>query len=426
MEYLSRLLKEVCTGPRFSYHSLCRGLKLTHLMFADDLLLFCKGNIASVFTIFEVFSSFTKASGLQISNEKSDIIFNGISTDVERDILMNTGFKKGSLPFKYLGVNISHKRLSKAQIFILPAGVMDKIQALCRNFLWEGIDDYSKAPLVSWKTVCRSKETGGLGVIDSKVWNIAAVGKLVWWIVSKKDHLWILWIDNIYMKGKHWKEYSPSNSSSWAWRKVCEVKTRFRDAYVDDKWLGKDGEYSIKDGYNWLIQDQNSRVSWYHVVWNRFNTTSHCFNSWLIQQNRLLTLDRLTKMGIPNQGNCFMCAVHQEDHDHLFAKCIYSRHCYGRLFDWLQIRMPGNPSPGGMLKLRKYSGFIRKLLSALMVATQYQIWYARNTSRVNHYVIHPGEIIRTVRQGCHLKLLSCTKEGIKQEDIIWCRQRGLL
>ncbi|XP_074290286.1 uncharacterized protein LOC141617016 [Silene latifolia] len=410
----------------------------------------------------------SNASGLQISNEKSDIIFNGIPTDVERDILMNSGFKKVSLPFKYLGVNISHKRLSKvdcnslvekmvtrirgwnkrrisysgrltlvkfvlatlhnywAQIFILPAGVMDKIQALCRNFLWEGTDDYSKAPLVSWKTVCRSKETGGLGVFDSKIWNIAAMGKLVWWIVSKKDHLWILWIDKIYIKSKHWKDYSPSNSSSWAWRKVCEVKTRLRDAFVDDKWLGKDGEYSIKDGYNWLIQEQNSRVSWYHVVWNRFNISSHCFNSWLIHQNRLLTLDRLTKMGIANQGTCFMCDVYQEDHDHLFAKCIYSRHCYGRLFDWLQIRMPGNLSPGGMLKLRNYSGFIRKLLSALMVATQYQIWYARNTSRVNQYVIHPGEIIRTVRQGCHLKLISCTKEGIKQEDIIWCRQRGLL
>ncbi|XP_074316286.1 uncharacterized protein LOC141652637 [Silene latifolia] len=40
MEYLSRLLQVACEYQGFKYHPLCKCLKLSHLMFADDLLLF--------------------------------------------------------------------------------------------------------------------------------------------------------------------------------------------------------------------------------------------------------------------------------------------------------------------------------------------------------------------------------------------------
>ncbi|XP_074293063.1 uncharacterized protein LOC141619968 [Silene latifolia] len=43
MEYLSRLIKFATDRWPFQYHPLCKNLKLTHLMFADDLLLFRKG-----------------------------------------------------------------------------------------------------------------------------------------------------------------------------------------------------------------------------------------------------------------------------------------------------------------------------------------------------------------------------------------------
>ncbi|XP_074290914.1 uncharacterized protein LOC141617642 [Silene latifolia] len=62
---------------------------------------------------------FSEASGLSISNEKSDIILNGIKPECENDIITHTGFKKGKLPFKYLGVQISHKRLTKLDCNIL-------------------------------------------------------------------------------------------------------------------------------------------------------------------------------------------------------------------------------------------------------------------------------------------------------------------
>ncbi|XP_074293421.1 uncharacterized protein LOC141620453 [Silene latifolia] len=433
MEYLSRLLEKVCIGPHFSYHSLCRGLKLTHLMFADDLLLFCKGNIPSVCTFMEFFSCFDGASGLQISNEKSDIILNGLQPDIEAEILAYTGFKKWTLPFKYLGVQISHKRLTKIDCNVLVdrmikriRGVMDRIQALCRNFLWEGNDTYSKAPLVAWKTICKNKDHGGLGLIDSRVWNIAAVGKLVWWIVSKKDHMCIKWIDKIYMKGKELHDYNPSNSSSWAWRKICEVKNIFKEAYIDNKWLGKDGEYSISAGYDWLMQDPGVKVPWSTIVWNRFNVHKHSFIAWLIKHERLLTPDRLLKMGIVMQTNCYLCGEDIEDHEHLFVKCRYINQCYSKLLEWLNISLEGEVSAERMLKLRKCSGFVRLVLCAMVTAIQYQVWTVRNLCRHEQYVINPSKLVANVQRDCRLKLMQCQVETLKQGDVVWCKQRGLL
>ena len=46
MEYLSRCLGELKEDHDFNFHPKCEGIKLTHLMFADDLLLFARLIIA--------------------------------------------------------------------------------------------------------------------------------------------------------------------------------------------------------------------------------------------------------------------------------------------------------------------------------------------------------------------------------------------
>lgn len=42
MEYLKRSLKKMSELSDFRYHPMCKGTKLTHLIFADDLMDFCK------------------------------------------------------------------------------------------------------------------------------------------------------------------------------------------------------------------------------------------------------------------------------------------------------------------------------------------------------------------------------------------------
>ncbi|XP_074282927.1 uncharacterized protein LOC141607475 [Silene latifolia] len=87
MEYLSRILHVISNQDDFRFHPLCRPLKLNHLLFADDLLLFSKGTASSIMWMLRAFSTFSKASGLCFNREKSDIYFNGVPSHVMADII---------------------------------------------------------------------------------------------------------------------------------------------------------------------------------------------------------------------------------------------------------------------------------------------------------------------------------------------------
>lgn len=62
MEYLTRILNKVADMRDFGYHTKCRGLKLNHLCFVDDILLFCKGNYQLVMLLLRGMQSFSNAS----------------------------------------------------------------------------------------------------------------------------------------------------------------------------------------------------------------------------------------------------------------------------------------------------------------------------------------------------------------------------
>lgn len=48
MEYLSRMFTRLQEHPEFSYHPKCGKVKLTHICFADDLMVFCRGDVRAI------------------------------------------------------------------------------------------------------------------------------------------------------------------------------------------------------------------------------------------------------------------------------------------------------------------------------------------------------------------------------------------
>lgn len=78
MEYLSRLLKGLSDVKEFHHHPRCAKLGITHLCFANDLLLFARGDLSYVTVLNRCFTQFSKASGLQANLRKS-LVFLGAS-----------------------------------------------------------------------------------------------------------------------------------------------------------------------------------------------------------------------------------------------------------------------------------------------------------------------------------------------------------
>ncbi|XP_074305781.1 uncharacterized protein LOC141641002 [Silene latifolia] len=347
MEYLSRILAEVTSTMEFSFHPLCRPLSLTHLCFADDLLMFCRGDRGSITVLLRAFATFSKASGLVMNCEKSDIYFNGVRAEEVHYILNISGFREGSLPFR--------------------------IERICRNYLWGGSEQFHKIPNVAWEKICCDKKYGGLGIVHCRKWNMAMMGKFVWWLVSKADHMWIKWVNHIYIKGQEWLSYIPPVQSSWSWRMICKTKEILKDGFYAGEWTEHHG-YSVAHGYHWL-QGPKDKVSWCPLIWNKLNLPKHSFIGWLAVQHRLLTKDRLMQFGIITDGLCDLCMAHPETHQHWRCRSLMKKH----------------------------------IVFAAILAMIYHIWQTRNFCRFDLLVPKPEVLIARVK----------TDVQLRGKNIIW-------
>ncbi|XP_074270200.1 uncharacterized protein LOC141593145 [Silene latifolia] len=315
----------------------------------------------------KAFALFSRATGLVMNTGKSSLYCNGVDNLVLRDLEFISGMKRGHVPFTYLGVTVSPKRLSVmgcnslvdnvvdrirglgsrklsyagrtiliqcvlctlhsywARIFILPKTVISKIKAICSSYLWHGNDSKENHALVSWENACKPIRQGGLGFKNLHLWNVAAVGKYVWWVAQKADHLWVRWVHAIYIKNGNWMDYEPGSGSSWAWRKICQVKHLMKPYLLSITDLK---HYTIKAGYQWLKPDVNL-VSWYPWMLNKWLIPRQSFIIWLISHQKLLTQVRLVRMQIISENNCFLCGMQEENLNHLFLDCPFSRKCSG-------------------------------------------------------------------------------------------------
>lgn len=70
MEYLHRVLQKLKHIPNFNFHSKCEKLSIINLSFADDLLMFARGDIKSISLVMEAFEGFSKSNGLSVNPNK--------------------------------------------------------------------------------------------------------------------------------------------------------------------------------------------------------------------------------------------------------------------------------------------------------------------------------------------------------------------
>ncbi|XP_021853707.1 uncharacterized protein [Spinacia oleracea] len=439
MEYLSRILNRVSAMPQFQFHPRCKGIGLTHLCFADDLIICSRGDYHSIYLLLQAFKLFSYSSGLKANQQKSSIYCHGMQeADIQR-VVDVSGFSRSILPFRYLGVPICSKKISVAQcahlvdkmitkikvwssrnlsyttrmqlvnsvllslhmywaqIYVLLKSVLQDIVKICRAFLWSGHAFSHKPSKIAWDKVCNDKQNGGLGFRDVQIWNTAFMGKYVWALVKKQDNVWIRWINSVYLKDGDWWEYQ---AGSFA---------KFENM----------PQYSVKQVYEKLVGNK-PRVHWDKMVWNRLNVPKHRFICWLAVRSRLQTTDNLAKIGISQSAKCLICGLDDETHQHLFFQCQYSRQIIIAVHQWVGFSINGN-----LVQLLRKAGqsrasrFRKQVYFAAIGAAVYLIWKCRNTSFWDSTLPTVSHSVKTLKQMVKSRIQVVFPKHVSKRDSDW-------
>ena len=91
-----------------------RGPKLSHLCFADDLILFAKASMEQVQVVKGILDLFCASSGQKVNNQKSCVFFSkNVSLARKQDLSNALGMRLTSDLGKYLGIPLFHERCNK-------------------------------------------------------------------------------------------------------------------------------------------------------------------------------------------------------------------------------------------------------------------------------------------------------------------------
>ncbi|XP_010430851.1 PREDICTED: uncharacterized protein LOC104715105 [Camelina sativa] len=290
MNVLSCKLDKAAQEKVFSFHPNCKHLQLTHLCFADDLMVFVDGDKTSIQGALRVFDDFAIHTELNISLEKSILYMAGVSTDQKREILQQLPFALGSLPVRYLGLPLLPKHMSSSDYlpllenirskinswtartlsfagrlqllrsvifsitnfwisaYRLPKACIHEIDQLCSAFLWSSPTLNAKKIKLTWTEVCLPKSEGGLGLRSLCEANNVSVLKLIWRIISAKGSLWVNWIHRYLIRsGSFWSEKDNTVSGSWIWKKLLKYKDLAKQFHRIEVYNGESTSFWFDD-----------------------------------------------------------------------------------------------------------------------------------------------------------------------------------
>ncbi|VFQ89229.1 unnamed protein product, partial [Cuscuta campestris] len=377
IEYFSRLLNKRAKVGGFNYHKDCAALGITHLAFADDLMLFSRGDSHSVQVLMDALDHFSRVSSLTLNPTKSNIFLAGKYRDVSQNILGLASFPRGQLPVRYLGLPLASQRISESdfaplvktvdgflskwstlklsyagrleliravvqgvqsfwlQAFPVQKYVLDRITSMCRDFLWG-----SKLAKVAWVDICKPREEGGLGLKDANTWNNALLCKLLWNLAAKKDTLWVKWVHNVYIQGENLWQWQPKKRHSVFFKRLAYVRDllvqKLGDLHPSMEEAMKPfclaGNLIPRKVYD-LFRAKANPKPWMAFIWQSYIPPKCSFTLWLALKRRLPTKTNLEFLGLPM--DCTFCGHGLEDVDHLFFSCQFSKEVWDNIKTWL-------------------------------------------------------------------------------------------
>jgi hypothetical protein len=238
----------------------CRGTLVSHLLFADDCLIFKQASERGGQRLMEILLQYRRGSDQLVNMTKSAIFFSKNCGDTDKERMKNvTGIQNEALCEKYLGLSTTvgrstkncfeaiptkicglmngwgEKQLSCAaretliksvaqavptysmSCFILAPTTCQKIKTATSNYRWSSGVDKRGLHWRNWPDMCVPKAEGGLGFRDTKLFNIAMLGKQGWRLMVNPESLCARVLKGKYYHSKDFMTATKKKNASHTW-----------------------------------------------------------------------------------------------------------------------------------------------------------------------------------------------------------------
>ncbi|KZV18919.1 hypothetical protein F511_17825 [Dorcoceras hygrometricum] len=319
-EYLSRSLEQLFLQRHKLFYQTGCSVQISHLAYADDILIFSNGSLDCIRRICEVLHNYETTSGQLISGDKS-VFITASKTSQRRRANINklTGFQEGTLPLNYLGAPLftghrksmyfqplvtkalnklkgwENKILSPGGRLVLiksvllslpiylfhviepPGTILHRIEMICARFLWGSKEGQHKTHWISWKQICLPKQEGGLDIKLLKD-ALRSFSVKMWVRFRANDSLWSKFLHYKYCYNIPPAAVDLKVRISPNWRRLIKIRQLAEShicwsigrgdlSFWYDLWLPSGPLYTLCD----IVGPKDRKVAWLidEGRWNR-------------------------------------------------------------------------------------------------------------------------------------------------------------
>jgi hypothetical protein len=276
------------------------GIRVNHLLFADDSLFFCRATFSKWRNIGRLLHYYEEASGQKLNAAKTSIFFSpNTGVEFQAFIRSSAGISSTQCYEKYLGLPAlvgrskaqsfagiqswvrkkldgwKEKFLSQARreivikavvqaipaysisVFQLPKKLCTTLNSMTRRFWWGNRDDKKGVSWISWERLRQSKLLGGMGFRDLEVFNGALLAKQGWRLLKYPESLVAKVLKAKYFPHGDFLSAKLGRRPSYAWRSILNAKDVLEAGLVwqvgngekikiwRDKWLPSSPHYLL-------------------------------------------------------------------------------------------------------------------------------------------------------------------------------------